>query len=241
MGKIKILIYIFALFTVFHLKANKRSNIAEEVSIKETSSTFFVKQDSLFNSKYKKILDFYRKKEFIDALKGALNLYDEIEEYGNSEYSYKTTSLIADIYDKTNKYSNSLKYYKNSIKVLNGRVSLENKTFSFDSEFAKTLLRIGSAFQKLQNIDSAKFYYKKIEELTSLNNETLGFKAASYNNLSGIYEKDSLFNEAKNYSNKAIEAHEKRNDKAGQATALNNLGNIYLSLGNFEKAKDIYI
>ncbi|MEN8964794.1 MAG: ATP-binding protein [Polaribacter sp.] len=59
-------------------------------------------------------------------------------------------------------------------------------------------------------------------------------------NLSGIYEQDSIFDKAINYAEKAIEINRKINFKLNQASAKNNLGNIYLSMGDFEKAKEIY-
>ena len=51
---------------------------------------------------------------------------------------------------------------------------------------------------------------------------------------------DSLFDKAEEYANKAINIHKLRNNKLSQAGALNNLGNIYLTRGALQMAKDTY-
>lgn len=238
MKKNIILIHTFILVTFFQLKAK---DIVKEVFISKTSLTFLVQNDTIIDTKYKKVFEVYRNKNYIKALKEALSLYDETKENGNTNLHFKITLLVADIYDKTNKYSISLTYYKTALENLKGREQLENNRRLFDSDYAKTLLRVGSTFQKLQKNDSAKFYYKELEKFASLDKEILGIKAISFGNLSGIYERDSLFNKAKEYATKAVQIHKKRKDKADEASAINNLGNIYLSLGDFEKAKDTYI
>ena len=50
----------------------------------------------------------------------------------------------------------------------------------------------------------------------------------SFSNLSGIYEKDSIFDKAESYVKKAIVIHKKLNKNLGVAKAINNLGNIFL-------------
>ncbi|MFK8059553.1 MAG: tetratricopeptide repeat protein, partial [Polaribacter sp.] len=241
MKKNNLLFYFFAFFVLFQIKANFRNNIIEEASFKEASSIFIIQTDSIFKKKYNKIYNIYREKNFIVALKQALNLLDEVKVKSNPENLFMIISLVADIYDKTNKYSNSLDYYKSSLSILKQTNILENSNLFSNPDYAKILLRIGSAFQKLEKKDSATYYYSKLEAIQSLNTDVLGFKAVSFNNLSGLYELDSLYGKAKEYAIKAINIHRKRNDKAGEATALNNLANIYLSQGNFEKAKELYI
>ncbi|ARV07600.1 histidine kinase [Polaribacter sp. SA4-10] len=236
------LLFIFAFFSFFQLKATiNKAHISEEASFKEASSAFLFQKDSVFDAKYKSIVKLYKEEKFIEALKKSLEIYDGLESRENNNSQYRITTLIADIYDKTNKYHKALQYHKEALFILNNSSLKESNYGLFvNSNYAKTILRIGSFYHKLSNIDSAKFYYEKLEKFSSLNKDVLGFKATSFGNLSGIFEKDSLFEKAKEYAIKAIDIHKIRNDRAGQAIAVNNLGNIYLSLGDYKKSKELY-
>ncbi len=66
-------------------------------------------------------------------------------------------------------------------------------------------------------------------------------KAVAFSNLSGIYEKDSIFDKAESYVKKAIVIHKKLNKDLGVAKAINNLGNIFLSQKQYKKSKDLYL
>lgn len=202
-------------------------------------SMFKVPKDSVFIIKYNNLIKRYKEKKYTEVLNESLLFYDNIK---NKDSLNLITILIADIYDNTSNYKEALKYYKRSLKLLSLNNSLEKENnFYTNRLYAKTLLRIGSEYQKLFNKDSAKFYYKKLEDFSSFRNDILVYKAVSFGNLSGIYEQDSLFDKAKEYANKAIDIHKKINDKVNQSSALNNLGNIYLSLGEFDKSKEIYL
>lgn len=116
--------------------------------------------------------------------------------------------------------------------------------FTQQKYLAKTLLDIGTQFQLLKKYDSAVFYYKKLEDIVSYEDEILDFKALSYANLSGIYQFDTTytnhFDKAIDYANKAISIHKKRGNRINQAYATNNLANVYLLNENFEQSKKIY-
>jgi signal transduction histidine kinase len=92
--------------------------------------------------------------------------------------------------------------------------------------------------------DSAIFYYEKLAKLNSLTDEVLGFQASSYSNLAGIYQKDTTmlnhYEKAIEFAERAIEVHKKRNKRLSQANAINNLANVYLLQGDFEKSKKKY-
>ena len=88
--------------------------------------------------------------------------------------------------------------------------------------------------------DSAQYFFSKLEELPSINDKILEQKASSHTNLSAIYQLDSMYIEAKFYVLKAIKIHRKRNDKIKLAKSLSNLGGVYLSTGEYNKAKETY-
>ena len=48
------------------------------------------------------------------------------------------------------------------------------------------------------------------------------------------------YEKAIEFSERAIEVHKKRNKRLSQANAINNLANVYLLQGDFEKSKKKY-
>ncbi|WP_439127541.1 histidine kinase, partial [Polaribacter sp.] len=245
MKKKKSLVYllIYFAFSLHFSNASPKINLSKEVSKIEASLDFTIRKDSTFQQKYEFILDSYKKSNFAKALPAILDLEDKYQ----NKVSYKNLYLIyflkADIYNKTNNHSRALINYKkalNNLLVLKNAATESNQSLNFNKEIADTYLRIGSSFHRNSNRDSAKFYYLKVDEFTGLNNDILELKAKSYINLSGIYQQDTIFDTAIEYAEKAIFINEKINSKINLAGAKNNIGSIYLSLGNFEKAKEIY-
>jgi len=186
----------------------------------------------------------------VKALEKALVFYDLTKENNNNYWSNKIVLRIGDIYDKTNKINKSLEYYQKSLELIKIAV-VDKKNIKFSSSnFGIAYLKIGSSYQKLSLADnnndiaysdSAKYYYKKVENLPQLNNEIEKIKVRAYNNLSGIYQGDSLFETAEYYNKKAITIHTKYNNDIGVAIATNNLGNISLSQKKYKKAKEFYL
>ncbi|QOD60542.1 tetratricopeptide repeat protein [Polaribacter haliotis] len=242
--KIKLIIYtICILFSYNLLKATPNSlEFTEEVLTLKTSSVFLVLQDSVFQKEYDKIFDIYKKEDYINALKLALSLYESEKGNTNKQNSISVAILLADIYDKTNNHNRALQYYRESLNLLERGNFQEFKKNNYLSEnLAKIYLRLGSSFQNNAQKDSAKYFYKKLENLSSVNNAVNNYKSMAYSNLIGIYEIDSLYDTAIEYANKSIDINIKTNNKIGQAKSTNNLGNIYLALNNFEKAKEVYL
>ncbi|AUC86262.1 histidine kinase [Polaribacter sp. ALD11] len=242
--RIQTLFYIFFIsFNSYQLKAAPNNRYGtEEVSVKEISSVFTFKTDSVFTRRYDKVLNEYNKENYLDALQDALKIYDDSKIDNIKCNTYKIISLIADIYDKVNNHERALDYYKESLRILKYNIVSDNINDEFLlKNSAKIYLRMGSTFQKLLKRDSAKYYFEKIDDLPSVNNEVIIYKAASYSNLAGIYELDSLFDKAIVYAEKAIVLHKITNNKISEAKATMNLGNIYLSLDNFSKSKKTYL
>ncbi|WP_375240561.1 ATP-binding protein [Polaribacter sp.] len=230
-------------FNIFQLKAYiVITNNTEGVNSNLTSSVLLVKQDSVFQNKYSKVFKEYKQENYIVTLQEALNIYDEYKFNSNRDYIFKITLLIADTYDKVNNFERALHYYKeslNQLKLIN--LYIDSDKSNSTHNFAKSYLRIGSTFQKMSKIDSAKNYFRKVDDLPSLNNQILYFKAASYTNLVGIYQLDSLYDKAILFANKAANIHKKTKNKISEAKTNVNLGNIYLKLNEYLKAKEIYL
>ncbi|WP_435415843.1 tetratricopeptide repeat-containing sensor histidine kinase [Polaribacter aestuariivivens] len=240
--KKRLIIYtICILFGFNQLKAAPNSfNNTEEVSRIETSSVFLIVQDSVFQKEYDKVFDLYKKEDYLKALKLGLDLYQSEKE--NVENSISISILLADIYDKTNNHNRALKFYKEALNILeNINFKDLNKKDYLSENFAKIYLRLGSSFQNNAQKDSAKYFYEKIEDLPGINSETLRYKASAYTNLAGLYEIDSVYDKAILYAKKSINIIQEKNDKLGEAKAKMNLANIYLSMDNFEIAKETYL
>lgn len=244
----KLIFIILVLFNLGSISAygfNKKETLFNRVSF------LLQKKDSLDYTKFIEIDNFYKEEDYVNSLEKALVFYDLCKENNDSFWSYKIVLLIGDIYVKTNKAKKSLEYYQKSLELIKLAVLDKNNISFSDSNFGMTYLKIGSSYLKLSEsveenktnyyADSAKYYYTKIENLPQLNREAESIKARAFNNLSGIYERDSLFEEAENYIKKAIIIHEKYNNNLGVAIAKNNLGNISLSQNNYKKSKEFYL
>lgn len=238
-------------FTFSYSKAGIKTHLTGEISKKDISPVFVVLNDTLIKIKYDIIVKLYKGEDYDEALEKAFELFNLCKNKNDKFWSQKILFLIADIYDKTRKYKNSLEYYKKSLEVVEFYVEDKNDLISSDSNLGLAFLKIGSLYQKLsvakeeknkfKYLDSAKYYYEKIENLPQLNNEIETIKAKAFNNLSAIYERDSVFDKAESYIKKSIRIHEKYNNKIGLAFATNNLGNIFLSQKNYKKSKDFYL
>ena len=244
----KILILIIICFSLYQIKAN---NVSKKETLIPKVSFLLQQNDGLYAKKFSEIDKLFLEENYVKALEKAFIFYDFCKDDNVNFWSYKISFLIANIYSRTNKYKKSLEFYKKSLELIKISV-LEKGNVNFsDSNYAKTLLRIGSSYHKLSiaenennslyYIDSAKHYYEKVESLPELNNEIVRIKAVAFSNLSGIYEKDSIFDKAESYVKKAIVIHKKLNKDLGVAKAINNLGNIFLSQKQYKKSKDLYL
>jgi two-component system NarL family sensor kinase len=230
-------VFWFAL-NIYQINANTKTTKSKEISL-----DFVVTIDSTFQDKYAHILQIYKEENYVKALAKILKLEEQFQNSNNNNNFYSISSLTGDIYYNTKNYSRGLKYYKKSLIYLTRKNiddNYNNKRINYNKNLAETYLKIGSSFYRLAKRDSAKQYYNKLDNLPDLSNNIQNLKAMSYVNLSGIYQQDSIFDVAIQYAEKAIVIYEKNNFKVNQASALNNLGSIYMSLGNYERAKKRY-
>jgi two-component system NarL family sensor kinase len=226
---------------VYQINAASNKINSKEVSHIETSLEFIVKIDSTFQKKYDHIVQIYNEENYVKALAKILKLEEDPRVNNKNSNLYFISFLKGDIYNKTKNYVRALKYYKKSLVFLKRKNNFDTyRTDIYNKNLAETYLKIGSSFHRLFKMDSAKYYYNRVENLPDLNNDILEFKAMSFVNLSGIYQQDSIYDLAINYAGKAITIYDENNSKVNKASALNNLGNIYLDLGKFKAAREIY-
>jgi signal transduction histidine kinase len=246
-------VLIFVLLTILSLFQVQAKDIStdKEVSFTEASLSFYMMNswDSEIDKRFDELKRLIENEEYEEALRVAFDLLKVIP-LSNRMLKFKVESEIAWIYTRTNSFEKSLEYSKIALQTLTALqgVEIEDKAI-FDTNLIQTYYKVGSQFFKLEQsydsikthyLDSAKLYFAKVEEFPSLNPEILDIKGRTYTNLSGLYFMDSLFDKAEEYANKAINIHKLRNNKLSQAGALNNLGNIYLTRGALQMAKDTY-
>jgi signal transduction histidine kinase len=241
-------LFNFLLIFLLSLTVQAKNNVIhnKEVFHVKTSLIFIEEpKDSVLEKKYEDLKNLIETSNYVESLQKALYLNEQVSSSENSMLKFKINFLIAKIYRKNKDHKKAIASYKKSLKLLNGFV-LEDDGIEFTQQkyLAKTLLDIGTQFQLLKKYDSAVFYYKKLEDIVSYEDEILDFKALSYANLSGIYQFDTTytnhFDKAIDYANKAISIHKKRGNRINQAYATNNLANVYLLNENFEQSKKIY-
>lgn len=237
---------LFAFLLSISLHAKKKIFINKEVFHTKTSLLLIQdSKDSILNIKFKQANSLYETKNYVESLQMALYLNEEIISTKNKYLQFKIIFLIAEIYRKNRDHEKAITYYKKSLKFLTNNTLDGQKIDSINQKYlAKNLLRLGSRYQYLEKKDSAIFYYKKLGALIALEEDVVSFQAISFSNLSGIYQYDTTYvnnyDKAIEFAEKAIAIHQNKKNRISQASAINNLANVYLLQGNFEQSKKTY-
>ena len=246
--KLFFLLNVYALLTLnlFSHKNIITKEREKEASIRNASFlSIQEKKDSILRVQYIKALTLFENKKHVEGLRLALALHQKSKKNKDVKIHYQITNLIAEIYRKNREHKKAIIYYKISLKQLSLNLK-DNRdlTYNNQKDLAKKYQRIGTEYALLKINDSAIFYYNKLAELNSLDDEVLGLQASSFSNLAGIYQKDTTilnhYEKAIDYAERAIATHKKRNNRLSQASAINNLANVYLLQGDFEKSKKKY-
>lgn len=231
------LIGLYFLFSIFGCCLSIEANNYKDYS-------YFQKRDSTLNQEFKTVKKLYSNEKYSQSLRNALALLNKIDPNKNPELSYLCHYQIGEIFRKINNHEKALFHFKKSLEIslINNGFNENNNILSKNkTKYAKSLLRSGYEFFRLQELDSAKNYYSKIIDLNFHSNELENIKASAYNNLSGIYLYESSYKIARQYAIKAIEIRRKYNNKIYEAAALGNLASIYLEEKKFNDAKLIYL
>lgn len=245
------LLNFFIFFLISQTKALHNKVNATEDFRKNSSVAFLFKNDSLTNQKFDKSVQLVKKEKYVEALEETLKFHNEYYKLGDYYWSYKFSCLLGEIYNKTNKYSTSLKYYNKALSyIYSSQVEKNNSKFS-DINFSEAFLNVGTAYHylsisleennKYHYLDSAKSYYNRVVKLPSLNRKVENLQAQAYSNLSGIYEQDSIYEKAEFYVKKAIKINKRNRNDLQTAKSINNLGNIFLSQKKYRESKEIYL
>ena len=245
------LFFLLNIYALLILNLFSHKNIITREREKEASArnasflSIQEKKDSILRVQYIKALTLFENKKYEEGLRLALALHQKSKKNKDVKIHYQITNLIAEIYRKNREHKKAIIYYKISLKQLSLNLK-DNRdlTYNNQKDLAKKYRRIGTEYALLKINDSAIFYYNKLSELNSLDDEVLVLQASSFSNLAGIYQKDTTilnhYEKAIDYAERAITTHKKRNNRLSQASAINNLANVYLLQGDFEKSKKKY-
>lgn len=204
------------------------------------------KETSLIHKKLFLAEKLFKSKDYTQSLKYCYSITEETDDV---TLLLRVNLLIANIFKETEYFVESKKYYKKVLRLLGNSAFLSKERNLLNENFeeikTETFLRLGSLYSKSQkNNDSAIYYFNEVLDVGSLSEKVLRFKGDAYNNLSAIYfygnvKKD--FIKAESYVKKAIELHEKLNEKQSLAADYGNLASIYAEKLNHERAKELYL
>ena len=143
-------------------------------------------------------------------------------------------SNLGGICEKLEKYTKAIEHYKNAVKIQ--LVMFGENSFSL----CKIYHRIGNIHHILNNNINALSMYEKAQIIKiSLLGENDLSVAYTYNYIGMVNEKLKLYNKAIEAFEQSLRIYKKiyqNQENASTATAYNNIGSCYFSLGNFEEA-----
>ncbi len=238
------LLFVFLLSISFQAK-NRIFNNKEVFHTKTSLLLIKDSKDSILDIKYKQAKSLFDTNNYVESLQMALYLNEQVKFTKNKFLQFKIIFLIAEIYRNNRDHKKAISFYKKSIELIKIDLLDGQKIDSINQKYlAENLLRLGSQYQFLKKNDSAVFYYEKLGALTTLEEDIVSFQAISFSNLSGIYQYDTTYvnnyDKAIEFAKKAIAIHQNKNNRISQASAINNLANVYLLNGNFEQSKKTY-
>jgi signal transduction histidine kinase len=133
--------------------------------------------------------------------------------------------------------SNDYKYLDNNYKIGKSYQLLFEILVSKEDNENQVLSKYDT-LKKKQYRDSTLFYYQKIIESNALSKKNIKLKSLTYNNLAGIYIRDSLLDKAEEYTLKSLEIKKDIGDQVSLAIGYNSLSNVYYMNKQYEKSKE---
>ncbi len=161
------------------------------------------------------------------ALDILLRSYEKFNSRSDVKLQIDYLNFLARIFANSQNFDKAIHYNK---------IALEKSRIDSDTVNAiKSLIRLGSFYYAKKDVDSAKFFYRRVKYI-ALTPKTQGRLANAYNNLGVIAQNQNNFSLAKYYAGKALEIKQKEKDTLGMAYLKVNLGNLYHYEGNYSKA-----
>lgn len=214
------------------LIAEKQYEKAETV-IKNTKNTFSFRN----NIEDKLAIDFresqilYEKGKEEEALRGFLIGLDKLKSKNDSDLYIKYANFLAKIFANSQNFDKAIYYNKFSY--------FKSKKNKDTINIIKSLIRLGSFYYAKKDIDSAKYYFKRVIYFP-VTPETEQRISNAYNNLGVIAQNQDNFPLAKYWSTQALKIKIKQKDTLGIAYSQVNLGNLYHYQNKYVNAIENY-
>lgn len=251
--------YYICLCILATIVVNMSCNTSAETEA-DSVSALSIKQfkDSLLTSQFNRADSLFLIKNYSSALKIALDVLEQAEAKNDLELTSNTSYLIGKIWYESRSFEKAISSFKSSLEgfgeILNSKTSVQERKSNVDFEdhlFLENTYNIGRSYHKLYEIwrkdpknikkttykDSTLFYYDRIIKSSSLKKEVVLLKSKTYNNLSGIYVRDSMFSEAEDFALKSLDMKKRFGDQYLIASGYNALSNIHFYREEYEKSK----
>ena len=216
------------------LIAVKEFDKAEEL-IKNTKNTFSFNSNSenqlAFEYRLAQIL-YEQGKEEEEALKMFLTGFEKLKLKKEPTLYIEYANFLAKIFANSQNFEKAIFYNK---------LAYKKARFVKDtSNTIKSLIRLGSFYYAKRDLDSAKYYFKRVTyyPLTPKTEQRI---ANAHNNLGVIAQNQNNFNLARARARKAFDIKEKQKDSLGMSVLSVNIGNLYHYESKYNYAIDNYL
>ena len=253
-NKSNFLLYIFLIYG-FSLFAQEKSNrsayindkldkIDSLIKIKEydkanklianTKNTFSFRQ----NNEEKLALEFRSAQILYDQGKDevALKLYligfEKLKSKDDPQLYIKYANILAKIFANSQNFDKGIYYNKLALK--------EAKAVNDTNNSIKSLIRLGSFYYAKYDLDSAKYFFRKVTYYP-ITPKTEHRISNAYNNLGVIASNNDNYNLARAWAKKALKIKESQKDSLGMAVLTVNIGNLYHYQNSYNHAIKNYL
>jgi len=202
--------------------------------INNTQNTFsFRAEDEMnfsFDFRYAKIL--YDSGQENIALEKALEGFEKLKSKKESSIYIDYANFLAYIFAKSKNYNKAF-YYTNM--ALDASLKIKDSV-----HIVKSYNRLGTFYYAKKNVDSAKFFYRKVIYFKDNPNIVKGVSTA-FNNLGVIAQYEDNYPLAKYYAQEALNIKKREQDTLGITSMNINLANLYYNEKKYKVAIDKYL
>ncbi len=236
-----LLLFINILTNCAILQGNYEQSLRLKQLIKEAQHSYYIADYSSALKKWEQ----------------SLNLARQVEDQYNIGVSLTN---IGKIYLKLDKYTKSLQYYEQSLEVFENinnkyyiwfnlaEISIVYNLLNKEHEFLYYNKQALIAYRKLSNQINSDAVMRFVffagivgYMLYTIKKSELEYYSGLYFNKLGMFHLNAKnYTEAFNYHKKALEIHQKLNDKYQESIDLNNIGLVHKSIGEYKEAKDFF-
>ncbi len=165
----------------------------------------------------------------IETYKEGLESAELINDYNTMA---KISMNLASTYSFAGNYSNAIEYALQSLKL--------KETHNITERICYHYITMGNIFRENKNIPKWKEYVNKAYQMKDIEGcASFSDIAKIYNSLGGIAHEENISEKALLYYDTLLTLSKKEGYNQGISTALTNMSQIHLQLGNYQKALEL--